>query len=316
MNAETFAEWIRRQGHKIYRTKSSYWYDAGPHVLQAFPYHWIISPDESEIKELMLKNRIIALRYSAPVDFREGKLSYHIVRTGNYTLESLKQKARNGVKRGLEHFKIEEISFERLAGEGWLLQEDTLLRQNRTRSMTRIQWESLCLSAKDLPGFHAFAALSEGELAGAVIISLIDGIYSVPYAMSHSRFLRDHVNSALFFSVCVELLQREEAEEIFFTVQSLDAPMDVDEFKLRMGLEPRPVRQIVAFHPYVRPFITPAVYSINRKLFDRFPASPLLAKSEGMLRFHLEGRRPFTEQSYPEFLKEWAEPAQGSIQAV
>ena len=37
MNSETFAEWLRRQGHRVYRTASSYWYEAGPRVLQAFP---------------------------------------------------------------------------------------------------------------------------------------------------------------------------------------------------------------------------------------------------------------------------------------
>ena len=304
MNAEIFAEWLRRQGHRIYRTSSSYWYDAGPRVLQAFPYHWIISPDRKEIRELMLKNRIIALRYSAPADFCEGKASYHIVLGKDYELDLLKQKARNGVKRGLENFRIEEISFKRLAFEGWLLQEDTLIRQNRKRSMDRKQWERLCLAAEDLPGFHVFAALSGSELAGAVIVSRIGDIYSVPYAMSHCRFLRDHVNSALFYSVSNSLLKHEGVRSIFFTVQSLDAPANVDEFKLRMGFEPVLVRQNVVIHPYLRPFVNSALYSINEKLHKKFPASPILAKSEGILRFHLEGKLPVTEQTCPDFLKE------------
>jgi hypothetical protein len=307
MNAEIFAEWLRRQGHKVYRTKSSYWYDAGPRVLQAFPYHWIIAPDYSEIRDVMMKHRILAIRYSAPLGYKEGKVSYHIVLDTCYNLALLKQKARNGVKRGLERFKIEEISFERIASEGWILQEDTLVRQNRKQSMDQKQWELICRSAKDLPGFHVFAAICGDELAAAVIVCRIDDVFCVPYAMSHCRFLGDHVNSALFFSVSCELLKKEGIRGIFFTVQSLDAPVNVDEFKLRMGFEPKPVRQNVAVHPYLKPFITPAVHFLNRKLLERFPANPILAKSEGMLRFHLEGRLPVKEQSCPDFLKEGIE---------
>jgi hypothetical protein len=303
MNAETFAEWLRRQGYRIYKTHSSYWYNAGPGVLQAFPYHWIIEPSDEEIRELMLRNRILALRYSAPQSNRDGKISYHIVQSKNYGMESLRQKARNGVKRGLEHFKVEEISFNRLAKEGWKLQEDTLVRQNRTKSMTQKQWECLCKSAEGLQGFHAYGALHGEELAGAVITSRIDDVFSVPFAMSHSRFLTNHVNNALFFSVSSELIKKDEIREVFFTVQSLDAPEHLDDFKLRMGFQLRIVRQKVEFHPYLRPFMGTSLYSISRKLMDWYPSSPALAKCEGMMRFHLEGKQPTEEQALPDCLK-------------
>jgi hypothetical protein len=303
MNAEVFAGWLLRQGYKIYRTASSYWFNAGPRVLQAFPYHWLITPDGNELNSLMLKNNIIALRYSAPPDYSEGKISYHIVLSKCYNMDNLKSQARNGIRCGLKHFTVENVSFERLATEGWELQKETLARQNRLKSMTHKQWELLCSSAEDLAGFEVFAAISQGKLAAAVIVCNIDGLYSVPYAMSISRFLRYHVNNALFYSICCELLGRENSRGVFFTVESLDAEVHVDEFKLRMGFEPQVVRQNVIFHPFLRPFITSALYSINHKLFGYYPANPLLAKADGMLRFYLEGRRPAKEQNLPGFLK-------------
>jgi hypothetical protein len=304
MNADVFAKWLINQGHKIYRTKTSYWYDAGPHVLQAFPYHWLITPDQEEIDALMIRRRILALRYSSPPDSPEGKLSYHILLNKYYDLQTLGQKARNGVKRGLEHFNIEEITFERLANEGWILQKDTLVRQNRTQSMSQKQWECLCNSAKELPGFHAFGAVSGGELAGALIVCRINDIYSVPYAMSLSRSLKYHVNNALFFTTCCQLLKKENVNGIFLTVQSLDAPAQLDDFKLRMGFIPKMVRQNVIIHPYLRPLITPAVHSFNRRLLNRYPSNPFLAKTEGMLRFHLEGKKPVGEQNIPDCVKD------------
>lgn len=304
MNADIFSEWLRRQGHKVYRTESSYWYNAGPMVLQAFPYHWLIIPGKDELRDLMLQNGVAALRYSTPVDSDTGKISYHIIQNRGYDFDTLKNKARNGVKKGLECFRIENISFERLAKEGWYLQEDTLLRQNRKGSMNQLVWEKLCLSAIDLPGFEVLAALSGNELAAAVIVCRIDNIFYTPFAMSHCRFLRSHVNNALFYSLTCDLLRRENVTGIFFTVQSLDAPVNIDEFKLRMGFEPKVVRQNVVIHPFIRPLFTKPVHYLTSKMLKRYPSSNYLAKTEGMMRFYLEGRYPLRQQSLPDFVKD------------
>jgi ribosomal protein S18 acetylase RimI-like enzyme len=302
MNTDVFAEWMRRQGYRVVRTESSYWYNAAPGVFQAFPYHWVITPTELEIRNLMLRHGVLAVRYSTPMEFPRGVASYHIVLREPYTLDLLKAQARNGVKTGLNHFKIEQIAFERLATEGWRLQQDTLDRQGRLRSMTQSGWERLCRAGCDLEGFEAWAATSSGELAAAVIVARTQSIISIPFAMSHRRFLGDHVNNALFFSVSKELLKREGVDSLFFTVQSLDAPANVDEFKFRMGFQHKVVRQCVDFNPLIRPFATPLAHHVAQSLLQRDPSNPLFAKAEGMLRFHLEGLKPIGEQTWPERL--------------
>jgi hypothetical protein len=290
MNAEIFAEWLRRQGHKVYKTSGTYWFDAAPRVLQAFPYHWLIKPDDGELRNLMLQHGIVAVRYSTPVDYTPGKMSYHIVLNKCYDMHSVKHQARNGVKIGLENFQVEEVSFERLRTEGWTLQEDTLIRQHRRSSMTHKQWESLCTAAIDLPGFHAYGAISGHDLAGALIVCLIDDMVTVPYSMSHCRFLHYHVNNGLFFAASCHLLKQENINGIFFCVESLDAPHQVDEFKIRMGFEVRKVRQRVDFHPFLRPIAVPAVHSLTKTIHRHFPSVTSFAKLEGMLRFYLEGK--------------------------
>jgi len=302
MNTETFAEWLRRQGHHVYHTASSHWYDAGPRVLQAFPYHQLITPEKSEVQDLMMRHGVIALRYSTPLDSPAGMVSYHVVLHKPYELDRLKSQTRNGVKRGLKHFRIEQISFERLATQGWALQYDTLVRQDRLRSMKREEWERLCCSADGLQGFEAWAATAGGELGGALIICRVGDVFKVPYAMSRSCCLKDHVNNALFYTVSCDMLRREGVSSVFFTLQSLDAPAHVDEFKFRMGFEFKAVRQCVDFHPFARPFATPTLHTWTRKLLQRDPSNPFLAKAEGMLHFHLAGRHSITEQAWPECL--------------
>lgn len=302
MNPEIFAEWMHRQGHHVVRTTSSYWYDAGPRVFQACPYQWLIQPPSSELRKLMIGHGVAALRYSTPLEAPGGAVSYHVVLSEPYGLQTLRAQARNGVRRGLECCTIDRISFERLAEEGWSLQQDTLDRQGRTGSMTQSEWQRICRAADGLPGFEAWGAMIDGELAASVLIVRIDDMFDVPYALSHRKFLSKHVNNALFYSVSRELLSRPGVREIFFCLHSLDAPESVDEFKFRMGLRAKPVCQRIVFHPLLAPFANESAHSIIARLVARHPGSRVLAKAEGMLRFYLQERRPAETQNWPECL--------------
>lgn len=307
MNNENFAEWWQRQGHQIFKTKSSWWYMAGPRVLQAFPYHWCIEPSEEELRDLLVKNGILALRYSTPLKAREGMASYHVVLYPPYHMDILRSQARNGVKKGLDNCRVETVPFERLATEGWELQRDTLERQNRLGSMSQAEWEKICRSAADLPGFEAWAAIVGEELAATIITTRIEDMYYVPYAQSHRKHLSLHVNNALFYNASVEMLARQGVKGIFFSLHSLDAPESVNEFKFRMGLKAIPVRQRVVFHPLLAPFASDFAHSTMVKLMNRYPRSHIIAKSEGMLRFYRKGKLPLGEQEWPESVAEYRE---------
>ena len=302
MNVDHFSEWFRRQGHTVIRTESSFWYDAGPRTLQAFPYHWLIRPSESELRKLMLTRSIFSLRYSTPLEAPEGMASYHIEVLPPYSLDMLKSQARNGVKKGQARFRVEQISFARLADEGWQLQRDTLERQGRLSSMNRETWQRICLAAEGLPGFEAWGAIADGELAGALFTARIDDIICVPYALSLSKHLSEHVNNVLFLNTCTHLLSRLGVSKIFLTVQSLDAPKSVDEFKIRMSFTPKPVRQRVVLHPLLTPIATTHGYNLIKQLSSRYPDSNVLAKMEGIVRFHRLGKLPLAEQEWPEFV--------------
>lgn len=302
MNAQELAKWLVRQGHRIWQTESSYWYDAAPGVLQAFPYHRLIRPSRSEINQLMWRHGVIAVRYSAPFGFSPGMVSYHMILRAPYSLSRLRAQARNGVKTGMKVFQIEQISFERLAREGWELRQDTLVRQARLGRKAQQEWHRLCSAAIDLPGFEAWAALREGQLAAAVIVARLESNFSFLYSVSHRKHLRRHVNNALFYAVSQELLQREGIESIFYTLQPLDAPPTVDDFKHRMGFQPLLIKQCVDFHPLCRPFVTPGVAKFAQALAQRFPSNDALGKSVAMVRNHLEGLKPVEEQAWPRLL--------------
>jgi len=301
MNAEIFAEWLRRQGHKVFRTPSSYWVKAGPRVYQAFPYHWVISPAQEEIRKLMLEHNAVAIRYSAPQTSKYGAFSYHVVlKRGQYTQKDLPKKARHDVKKGLSIASVEPISLSRLASEGWRLRRETLMRQKRLDAETETEWQKLCLNADGLSGFEAWGAIVKGKLVAAVLAFLCEDHFYILYHQSLTQYLPIGVNNALAYAVTSNVVNRSDDKvQIFYGLHSLDAPPSVDEFKFRMGYTAKPVRQRVVFHPWVRPLMNNASHALLRAGLRLNPGNPSLSKAEGMLRFYLQGNLPLSKQSLP-----------------
>jgi hypothetical protein len=304
MNAEIFAEWLRRQDYNVVRTPSSYWYETSSRVYQAFPYHWVIEPDEQELNQLLRQNRAIALRYSTPITAPRGKVSYHVVcQDPAYELASLPRQARQSVRRGLKYVDVEQIPLSRLATEGWSLRQDSLERQGRTDAETEEWWHTMCMSAEDLPGFEAWGAIHVGELVASFLAFVCDDCFTLPHEQSSSAHLEYRVNNAIFYGVTHQAMQRDNINSVFFCLHSLDAPSSVDEFKLRMGNTARPVRQRVVFHPLLAPFFNKASHALIKRMLGRYPDNPKLSKTEGMLRFYLDGKLPAGKQDWPACLE-------------
>jgi hypothetical protein len=304
MNVENFAEWLKRQGHDVIRTESSYWFDAGPRVYQAFPFGWIIQPSDEELNELILRHNILALRYSTPLDSPEGMVSYHVTLSAPYGLETINHKARNNIKRGLNACQVEKISFQQLAEEGWRLQGDTIERQNRADCMGQEEWRRICLSTEGLPGFTAWGAFVDGVLAASLFTARIGDTWYVPYAQCLQEYMCERVNHALFFQASCSMLADPGIRSIFFTLHSLDAAEGVNEFKFRMGHSARTVRQRVVLHPALRVLVNRFSYQTIASLSRRHPGNNFLSKTEGMLRFYVRGKEPLSRQAWPACLAE------------
>jgi hypothetical protein len=304
MNAEVFTKWLGRQGHHIIRTESSYWYDQGPRVYQAVPYHWLIEPSTEELIQLVRVHQMIGLRYSSYLDSSQGCVSYHgVYEDVSYGLEMLTKWSRKNVRRGLRNCSVKPVSFQRLADQGWALQLDTLDRQRRQLGLEQDVWRRRCLSAAELPGFEGWGAFVDGRLAASVITFQMEDCCYMLYQQCLRDYLREHVNNALSFVVTQTMISRPAIRSIFYGLHSLDAPPSVDEFKFRMGYVAKPVRQRVVFHPWLRPLFNGASHRVLRGLRRVQPGNTTLAKAEGLIRFYREGRRPLSEQDWPPVLE-------------
>jgi hypothetical protein len=257
-------------------------------VYQAFPYHWLIEPSAEEERELISHHSATALRYSMPADRVPQTDGYHVVYAGSdYDLDTLGSWARKNVRRGLRSCTVGQIPFSRYIEEGWALRVDTLARQQRHIPETKDDWLRKNSAAIGLEGFEIWAAEVEHRLAATLLTFQMDGWGYMVYQQCHRDYLREHANNALSFAVTQTLIRRPNIQGIFYGMRSLDAPPSVDEFKLRMGYEAKPVRQRVVFRPGLAPLINHFTHRVAKSLVAVNPASRFLAKAEGMLRLGL-----------------------------
>ncbi len=301
MNSKNFAEWFRRQGYKVIQSESSCWYEVVPKTFQAFPYHQVIRPDEDELDELLKLHKGYSLRFSTPLNYPVGVISYHVIQHhGNYELSKLSKNARYDVRKGLDFAEVEQISLERLADEGWALQSDTLRRQGREDAQDRSRWEALCKSAIGLDGFEAWAAIHETQLVASAFCFIMDGTCSILYQQSRTEHLSNNTNNVLAYEITHEMMNRPNIDQVFYGLHSLDASSSVDAFKFRMGYESRPVRQRIFIRPPLSTLCNPATHASLKAAQKLFPNLSYLNKAEGMIRFYLQGKLPLAKQNWPE----------------
>jgi GNAT superfamily N-acetyltransferase len=304
MTPEVFAEWLRRMGHRVVRTRSTYWFDAGPRVFQAFPYHWVIQPTEDELREFLYKENAIGLRYSTPLEAEEGSCSYHVVyERATYELKDVNPSIRAKVRRGLEACRVGPIPLERYAKEGWSIERDTQDRQRRRCRRGREWWERMVGATAGLSGFEAWGAEVEGKLAAGLMLVRIDDCVCMLYQQSHSDYLPLRVNNALLFDTTKAQVARPGVHLIHNGLHSLDAPASVDRFKTRLGYAVKPVRQRVMFHPLLTPWFGAGTSLFLDRMVGLCPESELIQKAKGLTRFYFNGKLPLARQQFPELLE-------------
>jgi GNAT superfamily N-acetyltransferase len=304
MTPEVFAEWLQRQGHRVVRTKSTYWFDQGPRVFQSFPYHWVIQPTEEELIDFLCRENAIGLRYSTPLEAEEGSCSYHVVyERPTYELKHVDSSIRGKVRKGLEACRVGPISLDRYAKEGWSIERDTQSRQHRHTRRGRNRWERMVGAAVDLEGFEVWGAEVDGRLAATLMFAKVDGCIDLLYQQSLREFLPLRVNNALLFETTRALVARPDIQLIHNGLHSLDAPASVDQFKARLGYTLRPVRQRVMFHPRLAPLFGPGTSRFLERLAHLFPEREIIQKAEGLTRFYCNGKLPLARQMFPELLE-------------
>lgn len=289
MNPEVFAEFLSRQGHRILKTESCYWFNAQPGFYFFFPYHKLITPGKEELKRLLWGGPCIGMRFFTPLEM-VGKESYMIECSDkNYDISSIHKKSRSQTHKGLDNFDIRQIDFEELAILGVSLNHDTLVRQGRNpQQWDKHKWQFYCSATEGLPGFEAWGAFSGCNLAAFMMTFQMEDHFTILHHSSATEYLPLYPNNALVFYITQLKLASSQVTTVSYGPQSLDAPESLDKFKFRMGFKKKAMKQSIVFHPVLRPFVNEISYKSIRMVSTLKPESDMWRKLLGIIQFYRE----------------------------
>jgi len=87
MYADILAEWLSRHRHHVVRTASNYWHEARRHVFRASASIVSSRSSSREMRSLMLRRVVAALRDLTPLEASSGAVSQWAVRSRSYNSE-------------------------------------------------------------------------------------------------------------------------------------------------------------------------------------------------------------------------------------
>ncbi len=283
---QEFADFFRRQGHRVIADSSSMWTSGHTWVYVRIPYHDNTALTEDYLDGLFRGRRCLAVRFAAPIRPMAARHGIFVCREREYGLPALNSKSRNQTRRGLENCAVRQVRPCELAGPRYGLVAETLARQNRSISgYSESDWHRLASAADKTPGFEAWIAEVEGRTVSMALTANIEGVYSILHQYSLSGSLNLYPNNALIFELTRTALHRPDVLFVSYGLRSLEDTAGLDRFKLHMGYGEEAWTQEVVFHPLAKPVLSSqcARRAVNL-LARKFPASDVLRKGQAVLR--------------------------------
>ncbi len=288
LTAEGYARFLALQGYRVRSTTSLFWFEANRWFFLSAPHHREYRLQREELRSLFRSWGCLGARYAAPVDSAFGKLSYQIVLDDHsYGLERLSANVRSKVRRGLKRCRVCSADLIVLEREGWELHLETLRRQNREQAWTTDRWARFWSAARQTPGVEGWGAWVDGRLAAFLVTVRFEDAVEFLLSRSSTEERGAYPNNALIFTVAEEMLVRRRAPEITFGLESLEPVKPLDDFKFSMGFRPRPIRQVVVFHPLLQLLLARprARAAVRRWVAHGELRNVFWRKAAGLLRF-------------------------------
>lgn len=258
MNADHMAEFLRKAGYKVIRSRNSYWYEASRSVYLSIPPDLMLDQDEDalqdELAEIFREHRVLGLKFSTTRGDRGKAGALYVVQDKEYDLPSLHIKQRPYVRKGLKNCEVREIDFDLLRDQGLELNNDTLGRQKRTDPHFQDEklWRQFCDAGQSTPGAGAWGSFVEGQLAAFFIYFITDGTVHLLYEMSRTSLMKSNANHALQFTAIREMIRRDDIMLVSGGFESILDLKGLDRYKRYAGYDKRLLQLRVVLRPLAR----------------------------------------------------------------
>ncbi len=252
LTPDTLLAFYAAAGFKTHRSASGCWYEAGPRFLLGVPTHIPIDVTRGEATSILRATGALGLRYvTARAD--RGRASWQMTARGaDYSMNAFSANTRSKIRRGLRNNVIRRITGAELCEHGERAFLDTVARQGRAERYGLDRWRRLLAAADRTDGIEIWSAWKDGELAAYLLVMVFQDTCELYEARSRDDMLRFYPNNALIYTVTEEMLVHRGLAQVTFGIEGLEELESLDQFKLAMGFERRPIRQHVIFHPLLR----------------------------------------------------------------
>ena len=289
MSHQSYAEFMKKLGHKVVRTKSAWWFQGAGGIYAQFPWHETITPTRTEI-DALLGLTGTAARYSCPGG--TGRDShFYVCDDPDYAIERLSSNTRSKVRRGMKRCAVNRVSFDDLQRMGAAeLSRETMQRQNRPAGPEHdAYWDRYFNAASETESMEAWAAFNNDELAAWLIACRFDDCINISILRSRRSLLSSYPNNALLFGFLKDAIARDGVSMVSFGWESIRPQLDsLDDFKLSMGFEKRSVGQRIEVNRFVRPILRGRILRSLEGLAVRRSSRERFGLMAGMLRWYRE----------------------------
>jgi hypothetical protein len=285
VTAETYIKFLARLGHKTAQTPSACWYSASRRVWDSFPYVDAIEPNPKEIRDLLMGHGFLVVRFTVHPGSPGLDSCQYVCDAKDYSLALLHSKARQHTRAALKSFQVRELAVDDLAEAGLDTHRDTHTRHSSHLNRGwEDEWITFCREAARTPGFSAWGAYSQTQLAAFLLFFQVGGCCHALVHRSRTEYLIEHVSNVLHFVAVQSLLQRDNVGAVSLGAEPLGRDLQgVGRFKEAMGFERRPIRERIVVHPALRPFLTSRLAGRFVDYAGRFIEQRAYKKLQGFL---------------------------------
>lgn len=255
MNNQTYAEYMLRQGDKIYETETCYWHEYRPFFYIAIPQFKIFNVPPSETRSLQLRKAWAGLMYSCEKGWN-GTTDYWSINDPLYDLSFLSRSSRRQTRQGLEKCEIKELDWDQLDREGVSINRDALKRQGRKKWRPVLTnqklWHRRMQVSKNYPDVKAWGAFVDSQLAAYNIAVRLDDDALFLSTSSLTKYLEYRSNNALIFTAFQELF-RQGAKRVIYGV--IPQNESLAHFEEGMGLSRLSIKHRLNLNPLLIPIV-------------------------------------------------------------
>jgi len=285
MTEAQFAEFFLRQGQKVIETKACFWYSHRPFLYMSLPYYRAVSPSQAELGRVLLGGPAAALRFPAAGQ-TQRQLGMLVCSDKNYDFHLLHPKSRAATRQGLKNCKVERFDFTYLARNGHRLNEETFRRQGRDLlSITAAQWQRLCQVANEIPGFEAWGAFVDGNLAAFSILAQVGDWVLFQHGSSATAYLKHKPNNALTFVVTKSKLVDPGVACMWYGIETPFA-RELNAYWVRMGYRRQVFPERIVYNPLLQAGLALGGRKVIYWMARKYPQKQMIRRAALLLEHY------------------------------